>query len=718
MKNLFLQIFLVLQVLFSQSIKKSDKISFAPTGNLHDTVIYNHYLQSGQNYQNNNPDTAIYFYTLAEKQAGKISGPEGEIRKAEAIRRKGWAYYLKSHFDMAMVCFNIAIRVIKKHIIHHDAKIRKRALIVYASCLNNRGIIYIEKGQYTHALTDIFLSLKINEETENKIGIAKNLNNIGLVHYAQKNHQKALEYYMRALETNKVTGDKFGQANDMSNIGVVYMIQGKYQKALEYYFKALEINEEIRNKHGQSINLTNIGIVYQNLKDLDKAIEFYQKALKIDREINNTHGMAICLCNIGYLYYIQEKYEKAEQYLLKSLIFHKNLGSSFYLLSAYKNLSDIYLKKSKFKEALDYLKESVKVQDSLINSKNRKDALQKEMQHKFEKEQALKEKEHQKKIELERKEKEKQRIITWFVAVALFSVAVFLGFIVNRLNITRKQKSIIEQQKKIVEEQKLIVEEQKKLVEQKNKDILDSINYAKRIQNAILPSFVKMNEYLNQYFVLYLPKDIVAGDFYWLETSEKYVFVAVADCTGHGVPGAMVSVVCSNALSKAVLEDKITDSDNILNRTRELVIEKLTSEDNIRDGMDVCLVRIEKDQNIIQFSGANRPLYIKSPHATKIMEIIPDKQPIGRYENSKPFSKTVIELKQNSLIFLTTDGYADQFGGNKGKKIGTKKFKELLYYIATHHHAEEQKEKLLSYFINWKENEEQTDDITIIGLKL
>jgi serine phosphatase RsbU (regulator of sigma subunit) len=267
-----------------------------------------------------------------------------------------------------------------------------------------------------------------------------------------------------------------------------------------------------------------------------------------------------------------------------------------------------------------------------------------------------------------------------------------------------------------VEEQKQIVEEQKKIVEQKNKDILDSINYAKRIQNAILPSMVVWKQHLPDSFVLYLPKDVIAGDFYWMEVAVNYIYVAAADCTGHGIPGAMVSVVCANALTKAVLEEKLTETDQILNKTRELVIEKLTSEDNIRDGMDICLIRMDKHTNQIQYSGANRPLYVIKDGTLE--EYKPDKQPIGRYDDMNPFSKQEFLLQKGNMLFLTTDGYADQFGGEKGKKIGTRAFKDLMVKISALPNCDEQKNELANYFHKWKGREEQMDDVTVIGIKL
>jgi serine phosphatase RsbU (regulator of sigma subunit) len=260
--------------------------------------------------------------------------------------------------------------------------------------------------------------------------------------------------------------------------------------------------------------------------------------------------------------------------------------------------------------------------------------------------------------------------------------------------------------------------EQKEKIELKNKDIMDSINYALRIQQAILPDEKKWEKLLPDSFKIYLPKDVLAGDFYWLEENKDYIYVAAADCTGHGVPGAMVSVVCSSALTKAVLEDKLTNTNEILDRVREIVIEKMSSnEGQLRDGMDICLVRINKNnRKEIQYSGANRPLYIIKANG-ELEELSPDKQPIGWMEETSPFKAENKILDQGDMLYLTTDGFADQFGGPKQKKLKTKGMLEL--FINVHSlPLNEQKEKIHTYYSDWKGSGDQTDDVCVIGIKV
>lgn len=277
--------------------------------------------------------------------------------------------------------------------------------------------------------------------------------------------------------------------------------------------------------------------------------------------------------------------------------------------------------------------------------------------------------------------------------------------------------------------------QQKLIIEQSHREIKDSINYAKRIQSAILPPSKLVNKHLKNSFVIYRPKDVVAGDFYWLEclkdpkTSEELILVASCDCTGHGVPGAMVSVICNNALNRSVREYKLSNSGEILNKTRQIVIEEFEkSDDDVQDGMDISLAVIsfnrESGKSKILWSGANNPLWILKKGENEISEIKPDKQPIGKYDKLNSFTTHEVELEKDDLIYLFTDGFQDQFGGEKedeqlkgGKKFKPARFKELLLSIRNET-MENQKELINKAFDVWKGNLEQVDDVCVIGIRL
>lgn len=247
----------------------------------------------------------------------------------------------------------------------------------------------------------------------------------------------------------------------------------------------------------------------------------------------------------------------------------------------------------------------------------------------------------------------------------------------------------------------------------KHQEITDSINYAKRIQSAILPSERLISELLPNSFILYLPKDVVAGDFYWLEKTENEILFAVADCTGHGVPGAMVSVVCNNALNRAVKEYKLTIPGEILDKTRSLIIEEFEkSEEEVKDGMDIALCAIVGDK--LSYAGAHNPLLIV--RNGELIEIKANKQPIGKYDKIVPFDTQEIQLLKGDRIYLFSDGYIDQFGGEFGKKLKSKYFKEILL-SNQRKSIQEQKIVFELAFQNWKGKYEQIDDVCLIGIE-
>jgi serine phosphatase RsbU (regulator of sigma subunit) len=287
----------------------------------------------------------------------------------------------------------------------------------------------------------------------------------------------------------------------------------------------------------------------------------------------------------------------------------------------------------------------------------------------------------------------------------------------NRFKVTQRQKRIIEQQQR---ETKLA----KELVEEKNREIFDSMNYAKRLQEAILPHDSTLKKHFIEYFIMYQPKDIVAGDFYWFEIRGNKWFFAVADCTGHGVPGAMVSVVCSNALNRAVQEFNLSEPGKILDKVRDLVLETFESKGSeVKDGMDIALVCIENTNNVwnIGFAGANNPLLILRNGANELEEIKADKQPVGRFAVEKPFKSQSVVLQKGDTLYFYTDGYPDQFGGDPsmgpaGKKLKAVNMKKLILSIK-HKDMTEQGNYLRYAFEKWKGDLEQIDDVCMAGIK-
>lgn len=271
----------------------------------------------------------------------------------------------------------------------------------------------------------------------------------------------------------------------------------------------------------------------------------------------------------------------------------------------------------------------------------------------------------------------------------------------------------------LVNRQKIEVEISKHIVEEKNKNITDSINYARRIQEAKLPKKENIYASLPQSFVLFKPKDIVSGDFYFFHRNHKYIFIAAADCTGHGVPGAFMSMIGSEQLMDAVTQS--TDTSEILkslNKGIKKSLHQTSSSESTRDGMDIAICSVDAENRIVKFAGANRPLWVIRKNQKRIEEIKAIKKAIGGLtDDNQNFPTHELQLQHGDTFYISTDGYADQFGGQYGKKLMTKRFKEILIDIQDKPMTD-QKIYLENYIENWKTGTEQVDDILVIGVRL
>ncbi len=293
-----------------------------------------------------------------------------------------------------------------------------------------------------------------------------------------------------------------------------------------------------------------------------------------------------------------------------------------------------------------------------------------------------------------------------YVMAIFLAVAITLGYFIYR-----NYKAKVEANK--------IIQEQKALVEEKNQKITDSITYAKRLQSAILPSDKIVQSYLDQSFIYYQPKDIVAGDFYWMDQSAGKIIFAAADCTGHGVPGAFVSIVCHNALNRSVREFGLSEPAKILDKTREIVVGQFEeSDENVKDGMDISLCVYDIKRKKLEFAGANNRLFLvkKGKDGLVIEDIKGDKQPIGQFDHPTPFTNHQIDMKPGDTVYLSTDGFPDQFGGPKGKKYMYKRFKELLMGLYDNP-MDAQQNLLRMAFESWRGDEEQLDDVCVLGMR-
>ncbi|MCO5267474.1 MAG: tetratricopeptide repeat protein [Brumimicrobium sp.] len=587
-----------------------------------------------------------------------------------------------------------------------------------ASNYGNIGGVYVDQGDYSKALDYFFKALKINEEIGNKNNQAINLGNIGRVYFDQEDYSKSLDYHFKALKINEEIGSKYGQALDLMSIGSVYYHQKYFSQAFDYFVKALEINEEIGDKQGQASALSNIGNFYFVQDDYTKSLDYYFKGLKIFEEIGDKQYQAVNLGYIGKVYIKQKKYKEADQYIQQAIEIGEELGIINSLKDLYDSQSELYFNTGNYKGALESYQKHIMYRDSVFSEENQKAAVQKEMQFEFDKKEALQQAEQEKKDAIAKEELAKQRLQrNGFIGGFILMLAL-TGVVYRNYRNKKKANEIISQQKKEVEQQKDKVEKAHDELAEKNREILDSITYAKRIQSAILPPTKLVKEYLPTSFILYKPKDIVAGDFYWMEQKGDLLLFAAADCTGHGVPGAMVSVVCNHALNRSVREYNLSEPGKILDKTRELVIEEFEkSEEGVKDGMDISLCGLNLKTNTLTWSGANNPLWVIKKGDTEVEEIKANKQPIGKYVAPEPFDTHTIQLEKGDSLYIFTDGYQDQFGGEKGKKFKAKNMRELVLSIQNQP-MDHQREAIDTAFEEWKQNHEQVDDVCVIGVRV
>ncbi len=428
----------------------------------------------------------------------------------------------------------------------------------------------------------------------------------------------------------------------------------------------------------------------------------------------------------GKLLYNKRDYDASRYYLRQSLEEYKANQNNDGIKKVAKLLSVVYEKNNKLDSALLMSHLYEEMLQKTVNDDSQKAVLRQQLKARFEKEKLEEEAKNKILLTQEKEARARQKIISMAIGGGLLLIGVFAFILFKRLRFTQRQKVIIEKQKEETEKQKTIRE-------QSHKEITDSIHYAKYLQSAILPAITTLEHEFKDSFLLYLPKDIVSGDFYWFEKVQNAKLVAVADCTGHGVPGAMVSVVCSGSLTRSVKEFHLTNPSDILNKTRELVIETFAkSEEEVKDGMDIALCKIENNE--LYFCGANNPLWIvrdvrylteeqindrktiKNENKA-LIEIAANKQPVGLYASEKPFLQAKVKLYEGDSIYLFTDGYVDQFGGEKNKKFKVRPFKQLILSI-NDKTMKEQYEVLLKRIQDWKGDGEQVDDITVMGVRL
>ncbi|PCJ82082.1 MAG: hypothetical protein COA57_13690 [Flavobacteriales bacterium] len=646
-------------------------------------------------YLTSNLEKSIIFAEDALFLSKQLKYPRGEV---QSLIKIGTANNDLGLVNSALDNFDRALDILQEQ---GNDKLR-------SSVLNNVGIIHDYQGEYEKAMNYYLKALHIREKIGDKKAIAESLNNIGIIHYYRASYKKALEYYLKALAIREKQEDMKGIAASFNNIGVVYMNQGRYQKAKDYYSRSLEIKKNLGDSQGVAGCLDNIAYIYQKQGKYDEALESSTHALKIFEELGDKQGMAINFNTLGEIYAGKGDYERALNYFQKSLATARSIGSKFIVQQNYRTLAEICASRGKYKKAYNYYQLYSQVKDSIINEDSNKQIAEMDAKYKSQKKIELLMKDKKLKeaeIAMHEAEKEKwktQRNLLIVVAALIFALAFFIFWLFRQ---HRKHARIAERH----------TEE----IEQKSKDITESILYAQSIQQATLPEIDEIKSAFSDCFVLFRPRDIVSGDLYWYSRRGNTRIICAVDCTGHGVPGGFMSMIANDMLNQIVHDEHIDSPDSGLKNLDEKVSKALSKSGirtNTQEGMDVAMCAIHPEEGFMHFAGAKRPLWIIKNGELK--EYKPNKATIGsKQAKNIQFSMHEIKIEKGDSLYIFTDGYSDQFGGEDEKKFLQKRFKELLLGIC-HHGMEEQKQKLIEELENWQGDVGQVDDILVIGIRI
>ncbi|MFT5819054.1 MAG: serine phosphatase RsbU (regulator of sigma subunit)/Tfp pilus assembly protein PilF [Crocinitomix sp.] len=653
------------------------------------------------------PNKALAYLENAAEITQDFDDPELE---STILCQLGEAYYSTDQGLRAIDCFTAALQ-------YQDELDAEERLGVY----NMMGVIYLvfdegEKGieYFDQALGLVDEAEVISGDTYeflyNNKGIT--FSQMGMLDSAMANHNRCLSI--------RLQGDgNAGIGQSYNNLGTTFFDSENYDSALFYFEKGLVYRKKVDDPPASSIQESQINIS-KALIVLGRGLEAKPKLENIEKETELVPNPIIELrLNelLLLLYGDLRDYKNAYKYSIK----YYELKDSVFGIEQREELIRINLS-SKYAEQ--------KLQDSLINAE----------QIKLDEIRETKEKE----IRDQKAHTSKLVMIGLIVALGLMLGIIILVYwnyrskkrateeILEQKNEVEKQRDRVQEEKLIADEQREIAQDQKMELELIHREITDSINYAQRIQNAILPSNESLAKTLPKQFVLYLPKAVVAGDFYWVREEGDYVYFAAADCTGHGVPGALVSIICSNALNRTIEEFHLRDPGEILDKTTDLLIEAFVqSNQDVKDGMDISLCCFNKKTNTYSFAGANNPLYVVKQKTDDVvfwdevvqnetnylLELKGDRQSIGWQENRKKFSTQAVIVNAGDMIYSFTDGFPDQFGGERGKKYKYKQLKQFLVSLANEE-MDQQLMGLKKEFEQWMGDLEQVDDVCIIGVKV
>jgi serine phosphatase RsbU (regulator of sigma subunit) len=635
-------------------------------------------------------EKALDYYTkgLALMQESKELNGE-----ASCLANIGYVHYNKGNFAIAAEYTKRAIKI--KEVMND-----KRGM---AACYNNLGNIYQDQTNYKEALISHIKALKLRENIKDSSGMASSYINIAMVFEAQNKPDEALFNYQRALNAASAVGDKFAMADALNNMGSVYKSKNNFKAALDHYNHALKLYKESDYKVGEAATYNGIGNVYLQNKSYKDALQYQLKSLQIYESGGFKKGSASTYNFLGDINIEMKNYNQAVIYYKKALDIATALNSRDIIRDSYKNLSAIYEILNDKENTIKYLKLYYEEKDSLLNKENFRQIY--EINTRFETEKKEKEIELLTKDQIiNEKTAKQQKIIRIALIVGLGLLGILLFSLFARYRFKQRANLLLEQQKKEILKQSGL--------------ITDSIDYAKTIQEAILPDAEKLASFIPDHFILYKPKATVSGDFYWIDKKGDQIICAIADCTGHGVPGAFMSILGQNILENVVQRSSAVDPGSILTMlNKEIVARFYKNEESVKHGMDIAMIMIDEKRQQVQYAGAKNSLYLVRENSLNEMKA--DRFSIGtvsKEQQAITFTNNTSDLKKNDMLYLFSDGFPDQKGGPDKKKFYYQPFKELLVSISDLP-LSEQKQRLDEAITQWMGGTEQIDDILVMGIR-
>ncbi len=617
-----------------------------------------------------------------------------------------------------------------------------------ASAYNFQGNAYLRMSSLPDALDAYLNALSIHKALGNEEELGKLHLNVGNIWYKMKEYAKAKKRYKKSLELAEKSGDKRMLAKVYGNLATVQEDLGKIDQALPYYKKCLRYQKKAKDKKGMAIFHLSIGSLYlDSLRELEEgkrkrspvfdSVTFHtRRAKEIAFEAGVKGEQASVLNQMGRVALMLGKPRQAIENCKKALRIAQEHSLGEEVLEARRSLAKAHARSGSYQKAYAYRTDAASLRDSLFNKEKSRKIGRLEAKHKYEKQVLKQKKERQRDKALAEKREAEQRFAIVLISSVSGLLLVFAVFLVYRFRVTRKQKGIIEAKK-------VEVDRAYGQLQEKNREIRDSITYASKIQSAILTSPEELKQVLAEHFILFRPKEEVSGDFYWAYGNDEVSIWMVADCTGHGVPGAFMSMIGNRLLNEVIVEEKERDPGKVLDRIRDGIIGALqqSGEKESKDGMDGVLCIYDRKKEVLSFAAGNNPLYLvrnaselptvegasenelkpfqgSGRGGERLLEIAGDKQPVGNSEKEgTPFKTRSFECRKGDRIYTFSDGFADQFGGPKGKKYRYKPFKRLILSLDCSS-MEDEKEKLEAEFDAWKGEQEQIDDVLLIGVRI